>query len=117
MPDTRSAIKLDFTTGLEALPPRPKMDAATTEASLDAGRQLGFSGRTPKNIVDGRSLRSKGAHAQLNLKVTPEDKARIVMEANRLIQDSSYPIGSIGEFVVMAVDFYRANYKRQSRND
>jgi len=112
MPEGRPAVKLDFTSGLEVLPPRPKMDAATTEASVIAGRQLGFSGRTSGTIVDGRRLKSRGANTQLNLKVTANDKAMILMEASRLIQDPSSPVGSLGEFVVMAVDFYRSHHSR-----
>ncbi len=111
MPESRSAVKLDFTSGLEHLPPRPKADAATTRASVEAGKELGFSGRSlpikpPQENVDGRSLRSRGANTQMNLKVTAEEKARIVQEASRLVQDPDSPISSIGEFVVMAIDFY-----------
>ncbi len=62
MPEVRPAVKLDFASGLEVLPPRPMMDAATTEASVVVGRQLGFSGRTSETIVDGRRLKSRGAN-------------------------------------------------------
>lgn len=115
MPDTRPAVKLDFTSGLDALPPRPKMDAATTEASVVAGRQLGFAGRAPETRIDGRRLRSRGANTQLNLKVTAEEKDRILMEASRLIQDPSSPVSNIGEFVVFAVDYYRSNSSRNTQ--
>lgn len=44
MPEARSAVKLDFTSGLDKLPPRPKMDASTPQASVVAGREFGFEG-------------------------------------------------------------------------
>ena len=106
MPDTRTAIKLDFMSGLETLPPRPKVDASTTIASVVAGRELGFSGRAEAAKIDGRRLRSRGANTQLNLKVTAEEKDAILREASRLIQDPLSPISNIGEFVVMAVHQY-----------
>ena len=111
MSESRAAVKLDFTSGLEHLPPRPKADESTTRASVQAGKELGFSGRSlPERIVserlDGRSLRSRGANTQLNLKVTAEEKARILKEATRLIRDPDGRINSIGEFVVLAVDLY-----------
>jgi hypothetical protein len=115
-PDARPAIKLDFTSGLDKLPPRPKMDSATTLASVTAGRELGFSGRaepappTPSTpFLDGRRLRSRGANTQLNLKVTAQEKEAILRDAARLIQDPTSPISNIGEFVVHAVDFFRAH--------
>jgi len=114
MSETRSAVKLDFTTGLDTLPAKPKMDATTTLASVAAGRELGFSSRqNPEPVVpiDGRRLRSRGANTQLNLKVTASEKDLILGEAARLISDISSPISNIGEFVVMAVKFY------QSRQD
>ena len=117
MPEPRSAVRLNFTEGLEAIPPRPKRDSTTTDASLDAGREFGFSDRSSSDVVDGRSLRRKGAHKQLNLKVRPEDKTRIVMEAQKLMNDPAHPVTSIGEFVVFAVDFYRKHSSRQPRAD
>ncbi len=108
MPEARSAVKLDFTTGLENLPPRPKMDAATTQASVIAGREFGFEGRHHEKI-DGRRLRSRGANIQLNLKVTEEEKNRILSDASRLIQDPNSPVKNIGEFVVLAVDYFRSH--------
>lgn len=115
MSDTRPAIKLDFTTGLEKLPPRPKMDATTTLASVSAGRELGFSGRAveaPK--IDGRRLRSRGANTQLNLKVTAAEKEAILRDASVHIQDPGSPISNIGEFVVQAVEFFRMHGKRNA---
>lgn len=113
MSEERRAVKLDFTTGLEAIPPRPKMDAATTEASVVAGRQFGFSGRAPQSVLDGRRLRSRGANTQLNLKVTAEEKAKILLEASRHIQDPSSPVANIGEFVVQAIDYYTSQQSRR----
>ena len=111
MPDTRPSVKLDFTSGLEKLPLKPRADpAATTLASVEAGRELGFSARqeapTPLK-VDGRRLRSRGANTQLNLKVTEAEKEAILAEASRHIQDPSSPVSNIGEFVVMAVTHYK----------
>ncbi len=112
MSEVRSAVKLDFTTGLDNLPPRPRMDNATTQASVVAGRELGFSSRVEPTIkMDGRRLRSRGANTQLNLKVTAAEKDAILKEASRLIQDPSSPVSNIGEFVVLAVDFYTTHSK------
>ena len=122
MSDTRPSIKLDFTSGLDQLPPRPKVDASTTHASVKAGREMGFSGRVeansvavagiPKERLDGRRLRSRGANTQLNLKVTAEEKEIILRDAAKLIQDPASSISNIGEFVVQAVDFYRKHTVR-----
>lgn len=109
MPDARSAVKLDFTSGLDKLPPRPKMDSATTQASVIAGREFGFEGRHHERI-DGRRLRSRGANTQLNIKVTEEEKQRILSDASRLIQDPSSPVKNIGEFVVLAVNYFRSQH-------
>ncbi|SNT41324.1 hypothetical protein SAMN05421770_11225 [Granulicella rosea] len=134
----RNPIKLDFTSGLDNLPPRPRADAHTTQASVDAGRELGFTGRIdasvpiPKSIfhpenahllqplptraepprpappkLDGRSLRSRGANIQMNIKVTAEEKDRILQEAALAIQDPTLRIKNIGEFIVHVVDLYR----------
>jgi hypothetical protein len=100
------------------------MDASTTLASVTAGRELGFSGRaepepspTPAPLLDGRRLRSRGANTQLNLKVTAQEKDAILRDAARYIQDPASPIGNIGEFVVHAVDFFRAHSRDGSRQD
>lgn len=114
MPEARSAAKLDFTSGLEQLPPRPKMDAATTQASVNAGREFGFEGRHHEKL-DGRRLRSRGANIQLNLKVTEEEKQRILLDASRLIQDPNSPVKNIGEFIVLAVDSYRAHHPERGK--
>ncbi len=109
MPEPRAAIKLDFTSGLEKLPARPKMDSTTTQASVVAGRELGFSGRAAGMKLDGRRLRSRGANTQLNLKVTANEKDAILNDAALLIQDPASHISNIGEFVVHAVEFLRAH--------
>lgn len=109
MPEARSAVKLDFTSGLDQLPPRPKMNAATTQASVNAGREFGFEGRHHEKI-DGRRLKSRGANIQLNLKVTEEEKQRILLDASQFIQDPKSPVRNIGEFIVLAVDYYRAHH-------
>ena len=112
----RPAVKLDFTSGLDKLPPRPKVDSTTTIASVTAGRELGFSGRTeapadpaPVAVLDGRRLRSRGANTQLNLKITSAEKEAILRDAARFIQDPSNRINNIGEFVVHAVSYLRAH--------
>jgi hypothetical protein len=120
---TRSPIKLDFTSGLDKLPPRPRADAQTTQASVTAGRELGFTGRIeaaahapllpaiPVSPVaaklDGRRLRSRGANIQMNIKVTAEEKERILQEASLAIQDPTLRIKNIGEFIVHVVNLYR----------
>ena len=114
MPEARSAVKLDFTSGLDQLPPRPKMDAATTQVSVNAGREFGFEGRHHEKI-DGRRLRSRGANIQLNLKVTEEEKQRILLDASRFIQDPHSPVKNIGEFVVLAVDHFRAQHPEHGK--
>jgi len=112
MSDTRPAIKLDFTTGIEKLPPRPKMDALTTQASVVAGREMGFSGREQGSKLDGRRLRSRGANTQLNIKITEQEKTEILHDASALIKDPHSPVTNIGEFVVLAVSFYRNHRAR-----
>ena len=107
MPDGRPAIKLDFTTGIEKLPPRPKMNALTTQTSLLAGREMGFSGRGGGSKIDGRRLRSRGANMQLNIKITEQEKADILRDASVLIHSPESPVTNIGEFIVLAVNFYR----------
>ncbi len=81
------------------------MDAATTQASVIAGREFGFEGRHQEKI-DGRRLRSRGTNTQLNLKVTEDEKSQILRDASRLIQDPNSPIKNIGEFVVLAVAYF-----------
>ena len=109
MSESRPAVKLDFTSGLEKIPAKPRMDASTTLASVNAGRDLGFSARQELPKLDGRSLRSRGANTQFNLKVTAAEKEAILEEALRHIQDPASPISNIGEFVVMAVAFYKSH--------
>lgn len=113
MPDTRPGVKLDFTSGLDKIPAKPRADAAAiTLASVAAGRELGFSARqeTPSvQILDGRRLRSRGANTQLNLKVTESEKEEILAEAGRHIHNPMSPVSNIGEFVVMAVSYFKQN--------
>jgi hypothetical protein len=105
--EPRTPIKLDFTSGLEKLPQKPKGTELTTQASVAAGREVGFDSRAAAIRVDGRKLRSRGATTQMNIKVTADEKETILLEASKLIKDPSSLISSVGEFVVMAVDFYR----------
>jgi NAD(P)-dependent dehydrogenase (short-subunit alcohol dehydrogenase family) len=67
-------------------------------------------GRPQERKIDGRRLRSRGANTQLNLKVTDEEKQRILDDAWRLIQDPTSPVKNIGEFVVLAVEYYRSHH-------
>ncbi len=109
MSDSRPAVKLDFVTGLDKLPARPKMDEQTTKASVVAGRELGFSGRIAAGSrMDGRRLRSRGANTQMNIKVTAAEKEMILAEASEAIQNPASRISNIGEFIVYAVDLYRS---------
>ena len=117
MSEARKPVKLDFMSGLDKLPERPKVDEAATQAALNAGREMGFSSRVappaepePAMLIprlDGRRLRSRGANTQMNIKVTPEEKEMILTEAAELIQNPRSEVGSIGEFVVYAVRLYR----------
>lgn len=107
MSDTRSSVKLDFTTGLDKLPPRPHVDAATTMASVTAGRELGFAGRAPSLKIDGRKFRGRGANTQLNVKVTAEEKETILRDAIRHIQDPGTPISTVGEYIVHATELFK----------
>ncbi|MBB5061455.1 hypothetical protein HDF16_006191 [Granulicella aggregans] len=107
MSDIRPAIKLDFMSGIETLSPRPKVNALTTQASVQAGREVGFSERGVGSKLDGRKLRSRGANIQLNIKITEQEKAEILHDASELIQDPQSSVTNIGEFVVFAVNFYR----------
>lgn len=121
MSESRRPVKLDFMSGLEKLPEHPKADEATTQAALNAGREMGFSSRVaplpgpvpaPVPIpipprLDGRRLRSRGANTQMNIKVTAEEKEMILAEAVELIHNPQSEVDSIGEFVVYAVQLYR----------
>ena len=109
MSETRQAVKLDFTSGFDALPERPKVDEYTTQRSVEAGRELGFANRGEGTKIDGRKLRSRGPTVQLNLKVSPEEKDMILRAANQLIQDPQSPVASIAEFVVHAVEVFRGH--------
>ena len=109
MSENRPTAKLDFTSGFESLPPRPKHDAITTHASVVAGKELGFVSRANGSLkIDGRRLRSRGATTQMNLKVTAAEKEMILREANRLMQDPTNPVNTIGEFVVHVIDLFRS---------
>ena len=107
MPETRPAVKLDFTSGFDSLPERPKADEYTTQRSISAGRELGFANRGDGTKIDGRKLRSRGPTVQLNLKISPEEKETILRAANALIQDPDSRVTSIAEFVVHAVEVFR----------
>ena len=109
MPESRPAVKIDFTSGLDTSSVRPKVDAFTTHASVVAGREFGFANRGNGTKIDGRKLRSRGARVQLNLKVTEEEKDAILRAATQLIQDPESRVSNIGEFVVLAVEFFRTH--------
>lgn len=107
MSEIRPAVKLDFTSGFESLPERPKADGYTTQRSVKAGRELGFANRGEGTKIDGRKLRSRGPTVQLNLKVSPEEKETILRAANELIHDPDSRVTSIAEFVVHAVEVFK----------
>ncbi|AXC15998.1 hypothetical protein ACPOL_6788 (plasmid) [Acidisarcina polymorpha] len=99
--------------GFDELSPRPEKDEETTPALLSAGPELSSNTRVSSNQkltrrIDGRKLRSRGANIQMNIKVTAEEKEMILREASKHIQDLSTGIKNIGEFVVRAVENYRA---------
>jgi hypothetical protein len=115
MSESRPGVKLDFTTGLEAAPKRPKPDDSTTLASVVAGRELGFSAREPlppavTERASASPLPLDGANIQFNLKVTQAEKDMILLEASRHIQDPLSAVSNIGEFVVLAVEYYKEHH-------
>ncbi len=112
MSETRSAVKLDFTSGLDTLPERPRVDEYTTQRSVKAGRELGFANREENKKIDGRKLRSRGPTVQLNLKIRPEEKEMILRAANELIHNPDSRVTSIAEFVVHAVEAFRKQQLR-----
>ncbi len=81
---------------------------------MNAGREFGFERRHHEKI-DGRRLRSRGANIQLNLKVTEEEQQRILLDASRLIQDPKNPVKNTGEFIVLAVDYYRTHHPEHGK--
>lgn len=59
-------------------PPVPRLDPALSAA---AGVRAGFGPRSPETKIDGRRLRGKGRTQQLNVKVTPDFHAALLLRA------------------------------------
>ncbi|NHO33997.1 hypothetical protein [Acetobacter fallax] len=76
MTEEPQRAKLDFSDfGREVqTQKRPAVDKATTAAAVDDARRAGFTARSDRVKVDGRSLRRTGRSAQLNIKVKPETR-------------------------------------------
>ena len=79
MADTKPApkrgIAIDFGGAIEAVPARPRVDPALTEAAVEDAKKAGFSGRAEKvksTKIDRRTLRKSDRTAQLNMKLRPE---------------------------------------------
>jgi hypothetical protein len=133
MPEPRARVKMDFVSGISDL--RTKPDPETTELAVAAGREVGFlekpetarqvhsdTGNLPAveqpsvgKKIDGRTLRSRGADTQLNVKVTAAQKLAIMNAANICIQDPYSNIRSIGDFIVRATSHYTAEVLRKSK--
>lgn len=59
-------------------PPAPRLDPAL---AATAGVRAGFGPRSPDTKIDGRRLRGKGRTQQLNVKVTPDFHAALLLRA------------------------------------
>jgi hypothetical protein len=74
-PAPKRGIAIDFGGAIEAVPPRPRVDPAVTEAAVEDAKKAGFSGRAEKVKpvkIDRRTLRKSVRTAQLNMKLRPE---------------------------------------------
>ncbi|GLQ58203.1 MULTISPECIES: hypothetical protein [Gluconobacter] len=82
MDEPRKAARIDFGAAVDSITPRrPKIDKSTTSAAIADAAQAGFTGRSDKVNIDGRSLRKSGRTAQLNIKLRPETKAQFLERA------------------------------------
>lgn len=74
-PVPRRGVAIDFGGAIEAVPPRPHVDQATTQAAVEDAKKAGFAGRADKvkpAKIDRRTLRKSVRTAQLNMKLRPE---------------------------------------------
>ena len=133
MSEPRSRVKMDFVSGISDL--RTKPDPETTELAVAAGREVGFleNPETTRSVhtgtvtlptveqassgkkIDGRTLRSRGADTQLNVKVTAAQKFAIINAANVCIQDPYSNIRSVGDFIVRATSHYTDEVLRKPK--
>jgi hypothetical protein len=133
MSEPRSRVKMDFVSGISDL--RTKPDPETTELAVAAGREVGFLEKpeTTRSVyagivklpaveqassgkkIDGRTLRSRGADTQLNVKVTAAQKLAIINAANICIQDPYSNIRSVGDFIVRATSHYTDEVLRKPK--
>jgi hypothetical protein len=130
MSEPRPRVKMDFVSGISDL--RTKPDAETTELAVAAGREVGFleNPDTTRSVhtgtvklpsveqarkIDGRTLRSRGADTQLNVKVTAAEKLAIINAANICIQDPYSKIRSVGDFIVRATSHYTDEVLRKPK--
>jgi len=133
MSEPRSRVKMDFVSGISDL--RTKPDPETTELAVAAGREVGFleNPETTRSVhtgtvtlptveqassgkkIDGRTLRSRGADTQLNVKVTAAQKLAIINAANVCIQDPYSNIRSVGDFIVRATSHYTDEVLRKPK--
>jgi hypothetical protein len=124
---------MDFVSGITDL--RTKPDPETTELAVAAGREVGFlenpeatrlvhtgtvklptiDQASPGKKIDGRTLRSRGADTQLNVKVTAAQKSAIINAANICIQDPYSNIRSVGDFIVRATSHYTDEVLRKPK--
>lgn len=122
--DIRKPRGLDFLTGISDRP-KPRFDASTTAASLQAAAEAGFSKTEPLVVptvaapavikqpeikkFDGRSLRYRGKTEQVNLKMTPDEKGQLV-EAAKLAMEKDPTLQSLGDFVLQLLKQHQSTH-------
>ncbi|WP_139189471.1 hypothetical protein [Thalassobaculum litoreum] len=62
-------------------PERPAAPRLDPTLAATAGVRSGFGPRSPETKIDGRRLRGKGRTQQLNVKVTPDFHATLLLRA------------------------------------
>lgn len=102
MNEARKSAKIDFGEFSEiSTNDRFKIDKSTTKAGIIDAAEAGFTGRSDKIKIDGRTLRKSGRSAQLNIKLKPETKNRFL----RLSQNYT----NTEEFVCHLLDIVENN--------
>lgn len=102
MNEPRKAAKIDFGSVVDVdTPRRPKIDKSVTSAAIADAAQAGFTGRSDKVHIDGRTLRRSGRSAQLNIKLRPETKSRFLEQAQ------SFP--NTEDFVCHLLSLFKEN--------